>query len=313
MPKWKILLTDGLNEKGKSILDAEAHMDDRNGISPDELLQVASEYDAIIVRSRTKLTAPILKAAANLKVIGRAGVGLDNIDLESVRKHDITVLNTPTASSNSVAELTVAMMFALARKISAADSSMKAGEWNKKQLAGFELSGKTLGIIGVGNIGSLVAEKATNLGMHVLACDIDCLDEHIKFFGALPTGTEKICAQSDFISLHIPMTEENRGLINRSTIQQMKTGVYLINTARGGLIDESALLEALNAGKIAGAALDVFCIEPPGYTDLVGHPNVIATPHIGAQTLEAQSRTAEHIAKEVLAALRGEALHWKVS
>jgi D-3-phosphoglycerate dehydrogenase len=253
-----------------------------------------------------------LKAAANLKVVGRAGVGLDNVDLESARKQGITVLNSPAASSNSVAELTIAMMFALARKIPAADRSMKAGEWDKKQLAGVELFDKTLGIIGVGKIGALVAEKATNLGMNVLACDVNCLDEHIRSFGASPTGTEKICAQSDFISVHIPMTAENRGLINRSTIQQMKTGVYLINTARGGIIDESALLEGLNSGKIAGAALDVFSIEPPGQSDLVSHPNVIATPHIGAQTLEAQSRTSEHIAKEVLAALRGEALQRKV-
>jgi D-3-phosphoglycerate dehydrogenase len=312
MPEWKILLTDGLNEKGKSILDAEAHMDDRSGISPDELLKVAPEYDAIIVRGRTKLTSPILKAAANLKVIGRVGVGVDNIDLESAQKHGITVVNTPTASSNSVAELTIAMMFALARKISAADRSMKAGEWNKKQLDGIELSGKTLGIIGVGNIGALVADKASVLGMHVLACDIGCLDEHIESLGASPTGTGKICAQADFISLHIPMSEVNRGLINQRTIQQMKTGVYLINTARGGIIDESALLEALNSGKIAGAALDVFSTEPPANSQLVRHPNLIATPHIGAQTIEAQSRTSEHIAKEVLAALRGEALQWKV-
>lgn len=307
MPEWKILITDGLGEIGKSILQAEAHVDDRNGISSDELLQVAPGYDAFIIRGRTKLTAAILKAAANLKVIGRVGVGLDNVDLDSAQEQGITVLNTPAASSNSVAELTIAMMFALARKIPAADRSMKAGEWNKVQLAGVELFGKTLGIIGVGNIGALVAEKANNLGMNVLACDIKCLDESIRSFGASPSGTEKICAKSDFISVHIPMTEENRGLINQSTIQRMKTGVYLINTARGGIIDESALLEGLNSGKIAGAALDVFLIEPPGHSDLVSHPNVIATPHIGAQTVEAQSRTSERIAKEVLAALHSEA------
>jgi len=307
MPEWKILITDGLGEIGKSILQAESHVDDRNGISSDELLQVAPGYDAFIIRGRTKLTAAILKAAANLKVIGRAGVGLDNVDLDSAQEQGITVLNTPAASSNSVAELTIAMMFALARRIPAADRSMKAGEWNKVQLAGIELFGKTLGIIGVGNIGALVAEKATNLGMNVLACDVKCLDEVIRSFGASPSGTEKICAKSDFISVHIPMTEKNRGLINQSTIQQMKTGVYLINTARGGIIDESALLEGLNSGKIAGAALDVFLIEPPGHSDLVSHPNVIATPHIGAQTVEAQSRTSERIAKEVLAALHSEA------
>jgi len=307
MPEWKILITDGLGEIGKSILQAEAHVDDRNGISSDELLQVAPGYDAFIIRGRTKLTAAILKAAANLKVIGRVGVGLDNVDLDSAQEQGITVLNTPAASSNSVAELTIAMMFALARKIPAANRSMKAGEWNKVQLAGVELFGKTLGIIGVGNIGALVAEKATNLGMNVLACDVKCLDEVIRSFGASPSGTEKICAKSDFISVHIPMTEENRGLINQSTIQRMKTGVYLINTARGGIIDESALLEGLNSGKIAGAALDVFLIEPPGHSDLVSHPNVIATPHIGAQTVEAQSRTSERIAKEVLAALHSEA------
>lgn len=311
MPKWKILITDGLNETGKSILDAEAHVDDRSGISPGELLGVVSGYDAFIIRGRTKLTAPILKAAANLKVIGRAGVGLDNVDLDSAREQGITVLNTPAASSNAVAELTIAMMFALARKIPAADRSMKTGGWNKKSFTGFELSGKTLGIIGVGNIGAQVAEKATKLGMNVLACDINCLDERIRSFGASPAGLERICAQSDFISVHIPMTEENRGLINRSTIQQMKMGVYLINTARGGIIGESALLEGLVSGKIAGAALDVFSVEPPGHSDLVSHPNVVATPHIGAQTFEALSHTSERIAKEVLAALRGETLQGK--
>lgn len=312
MPRWKILLTDGLKEEGKSILSADASVDDRSGISAGDLLQIAADYDAFIVRGRTKLTAPVLQAAANLKVIGRPGVGVDNIDLNLAQEQGITVVNTPTANSSSVAELTIALMFALARNIPAADRSMKSGLWEKVALAGFELDGKTLGIIGVGNIGSLVAEKAVNLGMHVLACDVRCLDGKIKSFGAAPTTKDNVCAQSDILSLHIPLTEQTMSIIDRRTIQQMKRGVYIVNTSRGAVIDEKALLEALQSGMVAGAALDVHAVEPPGKSELVAHPNVIATPHIGAQTTQAQDRTSEQIAREVLAALRGEALNWKV-
>ena len=312
MPRWKILLTDGLKDKGKSILSAAASVDDRSGISAGELLQIAADYDAFIVRGRTKLSAPVLQAAANLKVIGRPGVGVDNIDLNTAQERGITVVNTPTSTSSSVAELTIALMFALARSIPAADRSMKSGLWEKKALVGFELQGKTLGIIGVGNIGSLVAEKAVKLGMHVMACDVRCLDEKVKSFGAAPTTKGKVCAQSDILSLHIPLTEQTMGIIDRRTIQQMKRGVYIINTSRGAVIDEKALLEALQSGMVAGAALDVHAVEPPGKSELVAHPNVIATPHIGAQTTQAQDRTSEQIAREVLAALRGEALNWKV-
>lgn len=312
MSQWKILLTDGLDESAKFTLSAAAQVDDRSGISPEELERIAGNYDAFIIRSRTKITQSVLQTAANLKVIGRAGVGVDNIDLKAAAEKKITVVNTPQASSNSVAELAIAMIFALTRSLPAADRSMKDGSWIKKQLTGSELYGKTLGIIGVGNIGSLVAEKAACLGMKVLACDIRCLDEEIQAFGGIQTEARGICTQSDYITLHIPLTPETKEVIDRSMIQVMKNGVYIVNTARGSVIDETALLEALNAGHVAGAALDVFSIEPPGLTELVAHPHVLATPHIGAQTREAQRRTSQQIIEEVLAALRQEPLRWKV-
>ncbi len=304
MPDWKILLTDGLQNNGQAILRAAAHVDDRDGISGDDLLKVAGNYDAFIVRGRTKVSAAVIKAAPCLKVIGRVGVGVDNIDLQAASEYGVTVVNTPTATSLSVAELTIGLLFALARSIPQADSSMKNGAWNKKQLRGLELNGKTLGVIGMGNIGSMVASRAASLGMEVIGYDI-ANDSH-------PVPLSELYARSDFICIHTPLTAETGGMIDAYALSQMKPGVRLVCTARGGIIDEDALLTSLESGQVAGAALDVFAQEPPGLTALITHPNVIATPHIGAQTAEAQTRAAENIADEVLAALRGEPLRWKV-
>jgi D-3-phosphoglycerate dehydrogenase len=313
MTPFKILLTDGLDEKGQSILRASATVDDKSGISADDLLKIIPEYDALIVRGRTKVTAAIMDAAPRLKVIGRAGVGVDNIDLEAARQHGITVVNAPTSTSIAVAELTFGLLLALAREIPRADAAMKQGKWLKKELEGVELNGKTLGVIGFGRIGMEVGKRAAAFGMNVIAYDPLIPEEEIKRRGAEPASLQDLYAWSDFISLHMPLTVDTRDMIGRQAFAQMKDGVRIVCAARGGIIDEAALVEALNSGKVAGAALDVFSVEPPGLTEAVSHPRLIATPHIGAQTAEAQSRASEDIAHEVLSALRGESLRWKVA
>jgi D-3-phosphoglycerate dehydrogenase len=309
---WKIILTDGLTEDGQAILRAAAGVDNREDTSAEDLLKIAGEYDAMIVRGRTKLTAAVFEAAPRLKVVGRAGVGVDNIDLTAAKAHGVTVVNAPRSTSQAVAELTLALMLSLARSVPRADAAMKAGQWIKKQLEGVELYGKILGIIGLGNIGTIVLQCSVAMGMKGIAYDPWIPEEEIRRRGAEPVSLPDLYAKSDFITLHIPLTADTKGMINRQALSQMKLGVYLICAARGGVIDEEALLEALNSGQVAGAALDVFTKEPPGAIALTSHPNVVATPHIGAQTLEAQGRASADIASEVLAALRGEQLRWRI-
>ncbi len=312
MAKWKVIITDGLDDSGQAILNAAAQVDNCVDIPGAELLNVVGAYDAMIVRGRTKVTPEVFSAAHHLKVVGRAGVGVDNIDLAAAAASGITVVNAPLSTTLAVAELTLALMLSLVRLVPHADATMKSGQWVKKQLVGLELFGKTLGVIGVGNIGSAVAQRCTAMGMRVIGYDHEVADEIVRQRGAEPVSLAQLLAHSDFITLHIPLTDESRSMINEQTLAQMKRGVRIISTARGGIIDETALLGALEAGQVAGAALDVFTKEPPGLTALVAHPNVIATPHIGAQTQEAQVRASEDIASEVLAALRGEPLRWKV-
>ena len=312
MTSWKVLITDGLSDKGIAILSAAAHVDNKPDIPADELLQVAGEYDAMVVRGRTKVTTAVFDAAQKLKVVGRAGVGVDNIDLSAARAHQVTVVNSPKATSTAVAELALGMMFALARSLPRADAYMKQGQWLKKQLHGIELNGKTLGIVGMGNIGTAIAQKAVPLGMKVVGYDSLVPPEEIRKRGADPVNLSELYAQSDFITFHLPLTPESKGMVNGQSFALMKPGVRIVDAARGGIIDETALLAALEQGQVAGAALDVFASEPPGLTALVAHPNVLATPHIGAQTAEAQERAAEDIASEVLAALKGDPLRWKI-
>lgn len=312
MPTYKVIVTDGLDEIGQAILRSSADLDDRTGISPEELLQVIENYDAMIVRSRTKVNEQILEGAKRLKVIGRAGVGVDSIDLEAAKAHGVTVVNAPTSTSQAVAELTLGFMLALAREIPRADAGMKNGAWLKKQLKGSELHGKTLGIIGMGRIGTEVAMRASIFGMHILGYDPLIPKDEIRKRGAEPVELDHLYAHSDYISLHLPLTDETRSMVNEQAFAQMKRGIRILCAARGGIIDESTLLVALESGQVAGAALDVYTSEPPGASELVLHPKVIATPHVGAQTTEAQSRAAEDIANEVLAALNGEPLRWKV-
>jgi D-3-phosphoglycerate dehydrogenase len=237
---------------------------------------------------------------------------VDNIDLEAAEAKNVIVVNAPEGPTISAAEHTLALMLSLSRAVPQADRAMKSGQWIKKQLVGSELMGKILGIIGVGRIGKQVAKRAAAFGMTVVGCDPLIPEEEILFCSAEPSGLEGLCARADYISLNVPLTSSTRNMIDGPALAIMKPGVRLISTARGGVIDEAALLAALESGQVAGAALDVFAQEPPGLTDLVAHPHVIATPHIAAQTAEAQARTAEHIAHEVLAALDGKPLRWRV-
>jgi D-3-phosphoglycerate dehydrogenase len=308
-----ILITDGLDEGGLTILRDAAQVDDRPGISPEELLKAVSECDAIIVRGRTKVTAAVFDAAKKLKVVGRAGVGVDNIDRDAAKAHNVTVVNAPTATTISVAELAFSLMLALAREVPRADAAMKQGKWLKKEFEGVELCGKTLGIIGYGRIGSEVGKRAAAFGMTVLGYDPLIDADDIRTRGGEPVSIEDLFARSDFISLHIPLTDKTRGMIGADAIAKMKAGVRIVCAARGGVIDESALLEGLKSGKVAGAGLDVYMQEPPGLTELVSHPKVVGTPHVGAQTVESQARAATDIASEVLAALRGDPLRWRVA
>jgi len=313
MPEFKILITDGLGEGGQSILHAASHVDDRAGLSAPDLIKIVGDYDALIVRGRTKVTAEVFEAGKKLKVVGRAGVGVDNIDLEAARKHNVIVVNAPVSTTLAVAELAFGLLLSTAREIPRGDASMKKGEWLKKDLEGVELSGKTLGIIGFGRIGMEVGKRAAAFGMNVVVYDPGVSEGDIKALGGEPVTIQELYEWSDFISLHLPLNVHTRDLIGKMALSEMKDGVRIISTARGGIIDEAALLEALNSGKVAAAGLDVFATEPSGGTDLVKHPKVITTPHIGAQTVEAQTRAADDIAHEVLAALRGEPLRWKVN
>jgi D-3-phosphoglycerate dehydrogenase len=285
----------------------------REKTSAEDLLQAIADCDALIVRGQTRVTAAVMEAAPKLKVVGRAGVGVDNIDLEAAKKHNIAVVNAPSSTTIAVAELAIGLLLALARDIPRADASMKQGEWLKKQFEGVELYGKTLGIVGFGRIGIEVSRRGNGFGMNVIIYDPNVTEHELEHGSAEPVSLQDLFAWSDFISLHLPLNVQTRDLIGPMALAQMKDGVRIISTARGGIIDEAALLEALKSGKVAGVALDVFGEEPPGLTELVSHPRVIATPHIGAQTAEAQSRAAEDIANEVLAALDGKPLRWKVA
>lgn len=275
-------------------------VDTRFEITPEELMTVAPAYDVLVVRSRTKVRQPLIDACPNLKLIVRGGVGLDTIDVEYARSKGIEVRNTPLASSDSVAELTIGYLFMLARSLYKASETMKAEKWEKKAFEGDEIGGKTLGLIGVGNIGKATARRAVALGMKVIA-----YDPYVQAFeyGQL-VSLDDLLAQSDYISLHLPKTKETTNMIGAEQFARMKNGVRIVNCARGGIIDENALYEALISGKVAGAALDVFAEEPPTDWRLIKLDNVIASPHIGAATKEAQGRVGAEVAEIVIAFAR---------
>ena len=313
MTKLKVLISDGLGEDGIALLRRAAGVDVQPKITPDELLTVLPQYHGLIVRSRTKVTTKVIEAGTSLKVIGRAGVGVDNIDVAAAVACGVAIVNSPLAATVSVAELTLALILAMAREIPRADAAMKKGEWLKSGLTGVELYGKTLGLVAVGRIGAAVAGRAGAFGMRVIACDPFLSPEDIRQRQAHPTTLDELLSISDYISIHTPLTPQTKNLIGADAFAKMKDGARIICAARGGVVDEEALLAALNSGKVAGAALDVFATEPPGITPLVSHPKVIGTPHIGAQTVEAQNRASVDIAEEVLAVLEDREPRWRVS
>lgn len=300
----KIIITDGIDKKGEEIL-RNANFDlTIQKLTPDELIAQIGEYDAIIVRSATKVTKDVIEAGKKLKVIARGGVGLDNIDVEYAQSKGIEILNTPGASSISVAELAIAHMFAIARFLNLSNIEMRQGKWPKKEYSkGFELTGKTLGIIGLGNIGKEVAKRAVGLQMKVIAFDpfvtSTSLDVEL-------VSKEELLSRSDIISLHLPKVKGEPPTIAKPEFEKMKKGVVIINCARGGVVSEKDLLEALNDGTVLAAGIDVFENEPPtdAQKELINHPRVSVTPHIGASTVEAQERVGLEISQKVVDALK---------
>ena len=313
MAPFKILISDGLDESGKAVLRAAGDVADRDGISAADLLTEVADCEALIVRGRTKVTPAVFEAGKKLKVVGRAGIGVDNIDLNAAKAAGVHVVNSPLATTVTVAELALGLMLSLTREISRADAAMKGGKWLKKELEGIELYGKTLGVIGFGRIGVAVGKRAAAFDMSVIGYDPFKPADAIRADGGEPVSLDELLARADFITLHLPLTPQTQNMLSTEAFAKMKSGVYIVDAARGGVIDEEALLTALESGKVAGAGLDVFNTEPPGLTALVAHPHVVATPHIGAQTVEAQARAGYDISTEIVAALKGEPLRWKVA
>lgn len=306
---YKVFVADKLADEGVEALKRypELEVDFSPGLSVEEAKAHAAEADAIIVRSETKIRGELLDAAQKLRVVGRAGIGVDNIDLDATTERGIVVLNTPDANATTTAELAVAHMFSLSRNLPAADASVRADKWERSKFVGVELSGKTVGIIGFGTIGRIFASRCIGLRMKVLGFDPFVTNETFAELGVEGSDLENLLASSDYISLHCPVTDETRGLLSRERMGSMKTGARIINCARGGLIDEQALIELVNTGKLAGAALDVFENEPPAGSPLLDVPNILFTPHLGASTHEAQTAVGVEIADQIAAYLiRGE-------
>ena len=296
----KVLISDNLSPTGVAILKkAGLEVDIKTGMTPEELKACIADYHGLVIRSATKVTAEILDAAANLKVIGRAGSGLDNVDKTAATKKGIVVMNTPGGNTVTTAEHTIALMFSMARQIPQATASMKAGKWEKKRFTGVELFNKTLGVVGLGAIGKQVAKRALGLEMNVIAYDPYLSEENAKEMGIEKVELTALFARADFISFHTPITTETRNIVNKKTIEGMKDGVRILNCARGGIVNEADLCEALKSGKVAGAALDVFEKEPPGDNPLLNVDTLVCTPHLGASTEEAQENVAIAVAEQV--------------
>ncbi len=302
----KVLVSDVLGEIGIKMFQDEPgiDVDVKTGLAPDELKAIIGGYDALVIRSATKVTGDILAAAKNLKVVGRAGIGLDNVDIAEATKHGVVVMNTPTGNVITTAEHTIAMMMALTRNIPLGTATLKAGKWEKKKLQGREVFNKILGIIGLGKIGSIVADRARGLKMQVIVHDPFLSPEQIEKAGYEPVSLDELYQRADYITVHVPKMKETVGLLNRAAFDQMKDGVMIINCARGGIVAEADLSEALRSGKVAGAALDVFEKEPPGANPLFEVDRVVCTPHLGASTLEAQTNVAVQVAEQIIAYLK---------
>lgn len=303
----KILVSDKVSDEGVKILQQTHEVDVRHGLSPEELIAAIPQYDALVVRSETKVRREVIEAATNLKVIGRAGVGVDNIDIQAATEKGIMVINAPDGNTIAAAELTMAMMLALARNVPQAHRSMKEGKWERSKFMGVEMRGKTLGIIGLGRIGTGVVKRALAFEMKVMAYDPFLTEEKALDLGIELAELDKIYAQSDFITLHTPLTPETKHILNDAAFAKMKKGIRIIQCARGGLIDEKALFKAIQEGIVAGAAVDVFEKEPVTLENpLLSLDNVIVVPHLGASTTEAQVGVAVDVAEGVLAALNGD-------
>jgi D-3-phosphoglycerate dehydrogenase len=303
----RILVTDPLAPEAAQALRKAGHEVDERKLTPEELLKEIPKYDALLVRSETKVTKAVLGVGDRLKVVGRAGVGVDNIDVPAAKERGVVVVNAPLAATNAVAELTLAHMLALCRQIPRADSTTREGKWEKKSLMGVELQGKTLGLLGVGRIGGRVADLCKAFGMDVLAYDPYVSKEKAREMGARLVGTPaEVVSEADFVSVHVPLTNETRHLVNADLLSRFKPTAYLLNVARGGIVDEKALHDALRSGRLAGAGLDTFEQEPLKETPLAGLPNVVFTPHLGASTHEAQTKAGLMVAEEVRKVLAGE-------
>jgi D-3-phosphoglycerate dehydrogenase / 2-oxoglutarate reductase len=299
----KVLISDNLHEKGIAVLESHPNIEviNRPGMKAEELMEVIKDVDALVIRSATKVTAEVIAAAPRLKVVGRAGTGLDNVDIPAASKRGIVVMNTPGGNTITTAEHAVSLMMALARNIPQAAASMKEAKWEKKKFQGTELYNKTLGIIGLGRIGSVVAERGVGLRMRVLGYDPFITKEVAANLGVELVSLDEIFARADFITIHTPKTKDTAKLLSKEAFKKMKPGVRIINCARGGLIDEGALLEALKDGKVAGAALDVYETEPPAADwPLRALPNVVCTPHLGASTEEAQANVAVAVCEQIV-------------
>jgi len=302
----KILVADKLSEEGLNILKNAADVDVKAGLSKEEIMATIGEYEALVVRSSTQVTEDVISCAKKLKIIGRAGVGVDNIDVHAATKNGIVVVNSPEGNTIAAAELTLAHMLSLSRNIPAADASLKRGEWDRNKYVGVEVYNKNLGILGLGRIGREVAKRAMAFGMQVIGHDPFLPAETARKLGVQLVDMEQLLKESDYITLHLPRNKETEGLISTAEFMMMKDGVRIINVARGGIIDEAALAEALKSGKVGGAALDVYAEEPvPAYNPLFSAPNIIMTPHLGASTEEAQSKVARGVAEQIADFLNG--------
>ena len=309
----RVLVTDPLDPAAASALRKAGHEVVEQKMTPEELLREIPKYDALLVRSETKVTKAVLNVGDRLKVVGRAGVGVDNIDTAAAKERGVVVVNAPLAATNAVAELTLAHMLALARQIPRADAGTREGKWEKKALMGVELQGKTLGLIGVGRIGGRVAELCRAFGMRVVAYDPYVSPEKAREMGATLVQTPgEVAEQADFVSVHVPLTPETKHLVGADLLARFKPTAYLLNVARGGIVDEKALHDALKAGRLAGAGLDTFEQEPLKETPLAALPNVVFTPHLGASTHEAQAKAGLMVAEDVRKVLGGEKADFRV-
>jgi D-3-phosphoglycerate dehydrogenase len=296
----RVLISDKLSPAAVEIFRSRGiEADVRPGLSPAELREIIGPYDGLAIRSATKVTKELLEAATNLKVVGRAGIGVDNVDVKSATARGVVVMNTPHGNAITTAEHAIALMFALARQLPEATASTKAGKWEKNRFMGVELTGKTLGLIGAGNIGSIVADRAQGLRMKVIAYDPFLSESRALALGVEKVELDALLARADFITLHVPLTEATRNILSREALAKCRPGVRIVNCARGGLIDEAALAEALASGHVAGAALDVFETEPARESPLFGFENVVCTPHLGASTAEAQENVALQVAEQI--------------